>query len=267
MAGGLRKLANLNQSLDLEHGELNDTTEVNYFIAENCGDMNPRIHERIDQIKWLAISARSDARLYGVDSQFGFEAMFKEELAIDTVVAILDHIYYSKGKTNLRPRPHALSSPRLSCATEDSANLYRYLDLDYDPWHRCLVGGPRSTPLQAFYAEGTTYTFLCPAFFVQPPMSTRSHCPAVSKNAFHGDPGIFYGNYQTYIMLYQLIRFYLGDNALTIETSPKEQLDWNTCVGLSTVDSVLNPTNLQIYIACKLYKPRVSFSDYRLISV
>ena len=267
MASELRNLAVLNQSLDLKHVELNDSTDVNYLITENCAGIEPRIRERVDRMKWLALTAQSDARLHGVDSHFGFEAMFKEDLTIEAVVAILDHIYYFKGKPNLRPRPHSLSSPRLSCVTEESATLYRYLDLEYDPWHRCLVGGPRSTPIQAFYAEGTLYIFLCPAFFVQPPMATKNQCPAVSDNVFSGDSGIFYGKYQIYIMLYQLIRFYLGDNALTIDTDPKEQLDWNTCVGLSAVDSVLNPTNLQIYVACKRYKSKASYNKYRLIRV
>ena len=177
--------------------------------------------------------------------------MFKGDEAQDAVVTILDHIYYLKGMKNLKPHPDWFSTPRLSCVTEDSAKLYGSLNLGYDPWHRCLVGGSRSSPIQAFYAENTVYTFLCPAFFVQPPKSTRNHCPSVTNNKFSGDPGIFYGNYQTYILLYQLIRFYLGDNALTRHTDPKEQLYWNACLCLNLLDSVLNPTNLQIYIARK----------------
>ena len=224
---------------------------MNYFSVENCGDRTSRIYQRVDQVKWLAQAAFSNARLYGVDSGFGFKAMFKKDEAREAVKAILDHIFYSRGKINLKPHPNTLSFPRLSCVTEESARLYGYLDLDYDPWQRCLVGGPRSTPIQAFYAEDTIYTFLCPAFFVQPSTPKRKQCPSLTNNRFSGDPGKLYRNYQTYIMLYQLIRFYLGDNALTAYTDPKEQLDWNECVGLNTVDSVLNPTNLQIYAACK----------------
>ena len=177
--------------------------------------------------------------------------MFKGEEAEDAVVTLLDHISYLIGKRNLKPHLERLSPPHLSCATEDSAQLYEYLNLGYDPWQRCLVGGPHSTPIQAFYAENTVYTFLCPAFFILPPMSTGNHCPSVTNNKFSGDSGVFYGNYQSYILLYQLIRFYLGHNALTPHTDPKEQLDWNACLCLNMLDSVLNPTNLQIYIACK----------------
>lgn len=249
IVGSLRNPTIPNQSLNTNIGELNSLTNIDYFIAENCGDRTFDIHERVDQIKMLAQPALADARLYGVDSDFGFRAIFKTDEAQESVMAILDHIYYLRGKAKLRPRPDTISNPRISCVTEDSAILYDYLNLGYDPWHRCLVGGSRSTPIQAFYAEGTIYTFLCPAFFVQPPISKGIHCPSVTNNRFSGDAGIFYRNYQTYILLYQLLRFYLGENALTSHTDPKEQLDWNDCVRLNTLNSVLNPTNFQIYIA------------------
>ena len=205
----------------------------------------------VDQARALARLALVDAQSNGVDSTFGFKAMFKGDEAQDAVVTILDHVYYLIGKRNLNPRPDRLTPPRLACVTEDSARLYAFLNLGYDPWHRCLVGGPHSTPIQAFYAKNTVYTFLCPAFLVQPPISTRNHCPFVTNNKFSGDSGAFYGNYQVYVLLYQLIRFYLGHNALTRHTDPQEQLDWNACLCLNMLDSVLNPTNLQVYIACK----------------
>ena len=177
--------------------------------------------------------------------------MFKLREALPTVTAVLDDIYNYKGKPSLKPHPSQRSSPLLSCVTENSAKIYDYLKLDYDPWSKCQVGGPDSTPLQAFYAEGTAYIFLCPTLFVLPIITTEDHCPSLEKNKFSGDAGSFYQNYQTYALLYHLIRFYLGHNALDETTNPKEQLDWNRCVGLSLIDSVLNPTNLQIYIACK----------------
>ena len=251
MFGESRNPVTPNQSLIIDSDEQNNLTDVNYLIAEYCGGRALRIQELVDQTKWLARAAFADARLYGVDSHHGFKAMFKENEAQEAVMAILDYIYFSRGKKNLQPRPDILSSPRLSCVTEDSARLYSHLNLDYDPWHRCLVAGPRSTPIQAFYAEGTIYTFLCPAFFVRPPTPARSHCPSITDNNFSGDPEIFYLKYQIYILVYQLSRFYLGDNALTDHTNPKEQLDWNDCVDLNTLNSVLNPTNLQIYVACK----------------
>ena len=220
-------------------------------LTENCGFSTFRVRGLFNGANKLTKAALVNALKYNVDSEYGFEAMFKEKEALPTVKAVLDDIYNYKGKPYLKPHPDQLSSPLLSCVSEKSAKIYDHLKLDYDPWRKCQVGGPDSTPLQAFYAEGTAYIFLCPALFVQPSMTTEYHCPSVESNLFSGDAGSFYQNYQTYTLLYHLIRFYLGHNALDDTTNPKEQLDWNRCVGLNLLDSVLNPTNLQIYIACK----------------
>lgn len=130
--------------------ELTNLAKMDSLIAENCGDQTYAIHERVAQTRWMTASALANARTYGIDSDYGFKAMFKEDEAEEAVVTILNHIYSFSGKTNLRPRPGTLSSPRLSCVTEDSAMIYSYLKLGYDPWHRCLVGGPRSTPMRTY---------------------------------------------------------------------------------------------------------------------
>ncbi|CAD6569867.1 MAG: hypothetical protein ASARMPREDX12_003114 [Alectoria sarmentosa] len=128
----------LDQSLNTGLGELTNQTNINHIIAENCGDRTFDVYERVAQIQMLAESALDNARLYGVNSRFGFKAMFKMNEAQAAVVAMLDHICSFRGKANLRPRPDTLSSPRVSCVTEDSVKLYDYLNLGYDPWQRCL---------------------------------------------------------------------------------------------------------------------------------
>lgn len=79
---------------------------------------------------------------------------------------------------------------------------------------------------------------------------------AVHKNRFAGDPNIFYKKYQIYTLIYQLVRFYLDFHALDEHTDPPEQFDWNECVRLKALDSVINPTNMQIYTACKQHLSR-----------
>lgn len=166
MVDNLRNLTNLTQAFNANPDVLNILTNANYLIAENCSDRAFGIHEIVEGIKILARSALVDAQLSRVDSDSGFKTIFKEDKAQQAVVAILGHIYYFRGKRKLRPRPDALSSPRLSCVTKDSVELYGHLNMDFDSSHRCLVGGPRFKPIQAFYAEGKIYTFLCPAFLV-----------------------------------------------------------------------------------------------------
>lgn len=231
-------------------------TDADYVLVENC-EADEKIYDvngAVIAAKSATLSALTDSKL-GVDSPYGFRAMFKSDDAKIAVQAILEGVTWYRGRRGLKPNPDVPSQPRLACVTEDTAELYASLDLGYDPWQRCLAGSPRKSPPPAFYAEGTVYTFLCPAFFVQTPEPYAAHCPTVHNNRFAGDPNSFYKKYQVYTLVYQLVRFYLGVDALDEHTDPPEQFDWNECVRLKTLDSVINPTNIQIYIACELPCP------------
>ena len=178
--------------------------------------------------------------------------MFKNDTASPAVGAILEAIFELSVIPGLKPNTAQPKPPRVSCVTENSATTYRDLDLGYDPWQTCLTGDPTRNPIPAFVAEGTRYIFLCPLYFVLEEAPLQAHCPTLHLNRFAGDPNIFYQKYQIYTMIYQLVRFYLGENALDKATDPKEQFDWNNCVtALDTLDSVRNPTNMEIYVASK----------------
>ena len=187
--------------------------------------------------------------VYGTRSTYGFTSMFKENSANEVVQAVFGAIYHFSTKRGLRPDPIEPKAPRFACVGQQSAQTYKNLNLGYDPWQRCLAGSPSRNPIPAFYAEETAYIFLCPAFFVQEGKPDRPHCPIVHENRFAGDPNIFYKRYQVYTLLYSLLRFYLGDDALNANSDPREELDWNNCVRLDTLNSVRNPTNLQLYMA------------------
>ena len=229
-------------------------TSASYFVTiENCRDdgINRAIRERVRQARHETLKGLSDS-IFGVSSSYGFRSMFKSDIAVEAVQTVYDGIYFDRELPGLEPNTREKKNARFACVTEDSADKYRYLGLDYDPWQRCLVGGtPRRTPIPAFYAKGTAYIFLCPAYFVQEDQPTSRHCPTVHLNRFAGDPNIFYKNYQIYTLLLQLVRFYLGQYALDDHTDPPQQLDWNNCVySLGTSNSARNPTNLQLYVAC-----------------
>lgn len=232
------------------------TLDAKYLLIENCeaDEKFSDVNKAVVTTKSATLSALTDSNL-GLGSPYGFRAMFKSDDAMKAVQATLEGVTWYRGKRGLKPSPDTPSQPRLACVTEDTARLYASLNLGYDPWQRCIAGSSRKSPIPAFYAEGTVYTFLCPSFFVQEPEPDAAHCPVVHKNRFAGDPNIFYKKYQIYTLIYQLVRFYLGVSALDARTDPPEQFDWNECVRLKTLDSVLNPTNIQIYVACKLAFP------------
>lgn len=178
--------------------------------------------------------------------------MFKSNLAQSTVEAILGGVYYHRVKAGLKPGIDIPKGSRVSCVSPDSAQMHRKLDLGYDPWDRCLGRAPGGTPVPAFYADGTVYLFLCPLFFVLEKDVSKAQCPTVQNNEFQGDPDLFYREYQSYTLISHLLRFYLGENALNSYSDPPEKLDWNDCVRLGSqtvLDTVRNPTSLQLYIA------------------
>ncbi|KAL6718025.1 hypothetical protein ACLMJK_004110 [Lecanora helva] len=245
----------INQNLSaLETGlalENITTKNADFSVTiENCGADTNAIMASIRQMKTYALKAQADA-VHGIRSIYGFESMFKDDSASESVEAIYNALYHFEAIPGLKPDPTTTKAPRFACAREESAQTYKNLDLGYDPWQRCLAGSPRRNPVPAFYAEGTAYIFLCPGFAVQEAQPDRPHCPAVHDNRFAGDPYAFYKKYQTYTLLYHLTRFYLGDNALDDQSDPREQLDWNNVVLLNIIDSIRNPTNLQIYAACE----------------
>lgn len=254
-------LADINQNLSVANASLTlGTSPTNianaqsyYTNVENCGDNDQSLKDRVRESRSLVLQTLIDS-VFGMSSRHGFKAMFKDGSAQPAVDAILQGIYYYRFKTNLKPEPNEPKGPRLSCISPDSAQIYQNLDLGYDPWQRCEGGFPEEDAIPAFYAEGTAYIFLCPAFFALQNRNEGAHCPTVSYNIFRGNPNIFYRNYQIYTLIYYLIRFYLGEDALDSYSDPQELFDWNACVRLGAqefLDSVRNPTSLQLYVACR----------------
>lgn len=257
--------ADMNQNLSfLDASLVSSTSSTNVttyqgldIVIENCGNEHLKIYNVFRESRSLVLKALVDS-VRGTYSKHGFKSMFKRNTAMSTVVATLEGIYYYKVKPGLRPELDMPKAPRLSCVTPDSAQIYRTLDLGYDPWQRCLGMAPGGTPSLAFYADRTAYLFLCPAYFTLKEATSEAHCPTVQNNEFHGDTNVFYKEYQTYTLLYHLLRFYLGENALDSYSDPPEQMDWNGCVRLGSktvLDSVRNPTSLLLYIACEPLLP------------
>lgn len=188
-------------------------------------------------------------------SEHGFRAMFKEDEAVETAVSILSHMYTMHGLLGLAPAPQSLLRPRFACVDMGSSKKYQFLELGYDPWHRCNTAAFGKPPMHGFYAEGTAYIFLCRSFLglqEQPILAASQDCPTVSGNRFDGNEDVFHRRYQVFSMIYQLNRFYFRDNALDDKSDPKETFNWNECVfKLNGIESILNPTNLELYVACE----------------
>ena len=230
-------------------------------VIEHCNQVGQ--FEDVKRAFFVAQTAANLARYdsgQGEHSLFGFKALFKSQLAVFKVAYKLNGIYNYAKMDDLKPTVSRPKVPRFACVAPDTAAYYASLNLNYDPWEKCMFPAGDGSPTQAFLAAGTVYIFLCPAFFQQavmpPPSRGSSACPVVSRNRFAGDQNDFYKDFQIYTLLYQLIRFYLGKDALGRRSRPREVFDWNLCVRFTMAESIRNPTNMLLYIASE-YHPSV----------
>ena len=228
----------------------NFTNSANEPDIRGCTFFTQVVEETFYRVKAAVSVTRSDVD-HGLDSAHGFKALFKDTSSVYPIKHYLSSVYNHQGMMGLRPQRKKLLKPGFVCVTPTTYIHFKQLRLGYDPWMRCQYPYPTGAPSQAFYAEGTAFIFLCPAFFTQAPAPTHNHCPEVRDNLWAGDADSFYRGYQVYTLLYELIRFYIGLNALGPSTLPREQFDWNICVIYPAMPSVQNPTNLLLYIACK----------------
>ena len=160
-------------------------------------------------------------------------------------MTILQNIYTAQPRWGLQPEPYIPTGPRFSCVTPSTAHLYPWVGPD--PYFACTHLFPE---MDAYYHPGTSYIFLCPYFWSRQSAPTRRNCPRVIHNRFVGDQGLL-NDYKIYILIHEMLHFYLGADSLTQRTNPPEQYKLNECVALAASNSLRNPTNYQSYIASK----------------
>ena len=102
----------------------------------------------------------------------------------------------------------------------------------------------------AYYHKGSSYIFICPLFWSRQPAPTRENCPRVIHNRFVGNR-VLLSEYKTYILIHEMVHFYLGADSLTPHSLPPERYELNECVALDSTLSLRNPSNYQNYIASK----------------
>ena len=158
---------------------------------------------------------------------------------------MLQNIYASKPIRGLQPDPGLLSAPRFACVTTSTIHLYPWVEVD--PYYACTWLLPGAG---AYYLAGSSYIFLCPLFWSLEPAPTRENCPRVIHNRFVGD-GALLSDYKTYILIHEMVHFYLGATSLTQSSFPAEKYQLNECVALDRDNSLLNPSNYHFYIASK----------------
>ena len=158
---------------------------------------------------------------------------------------MLQNIYTAQPRWGLQPEPGLLSSPRFACVTPSIIHIYPWLVID--PYHACTSLYPE---MPAYYHRGSSYILLCPFFWSRQPAPTKENCPRVIHNRFVGNR-VRLSEYKTYILIHELVHFYLGADSLSPYSLPLEKYELNDCVALDRTNSLRNPSNYQYYIASK----------------
>ncbi len=152
-------------------------------------------------------------------------------------------------------------SPVFMCATPTVAAKS---GLETDPWVHCTKSTrPDERATTSYWLEDSATVIICPAFLrdlrPEPPLTPDGprdvYCPIVRQNLFVGRSFPLV-RYQVYDLIRQLVKLYLQGGALGPETEPREEVDWNSCVGLGYGGSGLgpserNPMNYVYYAACE----------------
>lgn len=178
----------------------------------------------------------------GLDSRHGFKALFKDGATSTYVRGILRSIASAQPLKGLQPDPSVPSAPRFACVTPSTISQYKFLEID--PWEICSLPDAG----QSVYPVGSSYIFLCPSFWRGEVAPQKNTCPSVKRNQFLGR-GEAVGMYLTYLVIHEMVHFYLGKASLGLYSNPPEVYPINDCVALDILDSVHNPQNYQFYVA------------------
>ena len=211
------------------------------YVIEGCGLYTGLLANVLLRLGTVLAPALNDVGL-GLDSKYGFRALFKDGSTSTYVRGILRSIASGQKLTGLQPDRFLPTAPRFACVAPSTTSQYEFLQ--FDAWSFCNspdVG-------LAFYVGDTSYIFLCPNLWRVEVMPQRSTCPFVVHNQFLGS-GQPLSMYLTYLLIHEMVHFYLGEASLGPYSVPPEVYPINNCVALGTLDSVHNPQNYQYYVA------------------
>jgi hypothetical protein len=183
----------------------------------------------------------------GVHSPYGFKAWFKSDEASKYVRQILWSIATAQPLIGLMPKPTIPTAPRFACITAATIHLYPFLPID------CLLLCLELGRLASFYLGGTSYIFICPSFWHYHVVPPRRNCPSVVRNQFRPGYSSNLAEYSMYIVVHEMVHFYLGIASLGLQTKPPETYPINDVVALVMKDSIHNPMNYQYYLASECY--------------
>ncbi|KAI4227720.1 MAG: hypothetical protein L6R36_002207 [Xanthoria steineri] len=218
------------------------------YDIRDCGTFTDQVEVALDLRKGPLDAAINAAKL-GVKSPHGFRAFFKDDAAIPKVTEILKNIQSMRGLRRLIPYPNPWTAqlPVFVCVNESTRQRYG-TRLRRDPYEYCQQSGGFG-----LYLFGWKYIFLCDKLFTLRPAPLApplKNCPHVIGNRFAvpAEMGRL-ADFQTYVLIHEMMHFYLLRDSLGWNSIPKESYASNVCVNFDMKTSLRNPMNLQCFVA------------------
>ena len=212
------------------------------FSIFDCGEYTADLARTLDEAV-LTVGSVLQTVGYGNKSPV-FRALFKVGDTREFVQEVLERIAFGTKMINLLPNPFIPTRPNFACVTPETEAKYKFLK--GSAYKSCIRPGQG----QAFIIAGTSYIFLCPSFWTRPAWPSFPDCPYVRKNQWVG-LGQALTSYRGYLLMHEMVHFYLGGSSLGYPPNSPEVYEMNDCVGLGPYDSLHNPQNYQNYVACR----------------
>ena len=216
------------------------------YLVSDCGSKTIQVHHALTLALASLTAAITEARNLGTRSTHGFTALFKQQSSAPFVASYLHDMQKLKPLAGRWPNPLIPTVPEFVCVQHDT--ILRYKHLNFDPYMAC-----KQPKRYGMVSRRARYIFLCDFFFEQPATPTApaaETCIRVQNNEFQG-----FGNllclYQKYMLVHEMMHFYLGTQGLGFRTDPMEVYGLNEAVDFDASLSLRNPQNYQAFVASK----------------
>ncbi|KAL8900392.1 MAG: hypothetical protein Q9207_005721, partial [Kuettlingeria erythrocarpa] len=212
------------------------------YTIRDCGTLADQVASGLDLGK-EPLGEAINAAKQGLSGSHGFRAFFKTNAAVGPVTKMLKDIQTLRPARGMRPNIFKAQYPEFICVTPETRSRYR---LRLDPHVLCERNGEFG-----MWLRGEKYVFLCKKFFtdkISPVGPPTKFCPRVIDNMFE-PKGYLLADYQKYVLIHELVHFYLGRSSLGWTTNPKEKYRLNECVDMDPKNSLKNPMHWQYFVA------------------
>ena len=230
----------------------NSSTQVGNFNVVFCDNQTTQVREDL-QFLWENLQGLEQATTAGT-SNAAFQAFFKDNTTEKFIQQMFSNI--TNGAALVKPNGSTAQHPTLACLNGPGQMMESTSRGQRDLFTIC-AGNPKYA---AFYRASSEWIFLCPEFFAFPqqtPQPASAYCPNVVDNYFVQANWLNLVQSQMFILMHEILHFYLDSAPYPAKDSVTEVTDINVAFNLAAMDAISNAESYVIYDASKSYPLQV----------